>query len=220
MDDMALAACGSAARHGLKGAPLGIADRSWKRQFGMGTGHPKPGTVMQLLFLYGPPASGKLTIGRLVAERTGLPLFHNHLVVDAVASVFPFGSQEFICLRERFWLDLIASAASAGRSLIFTFAPEPTVASDFPHRLSQAVTASGGEVFYVALEVEGAEQERRLVTEGRSEFGKLRSVELLRQLRPAMSVCMDEMPRPALRIDTGATTPSKAADIIISAMPA
>jgi hypothetical protein len=175
---------------------------------------------MQLLFLYGPPASGKLTIGRLIAERTGLPLFHNHLVVDAVASVFPFGSEEFIRLRESFWLETISSAASAGRSLIFTFAPEPTVATDFPQRLSQVVTAAGGEVFNVALELEEAEQERRLVTAGRAEFGKLRSVELLRELRPSMSACMDQMPLPTLRIDTGSTTPSDAADIIIGAMGA
>jgi hypothetical protein len=173
---------------------------------------------MKLLFLYGPVASGKLTIGRLIAERTGWPLFHNHLIVDAVAAVFPFGSKEFIRLRERFWLEIISSAASEGRSLIFTFAPEPTVATDFPHRLSQVVTASGGDVFYVALEVEESEQERRLVSPGRTEFGKLRCVELLHELRPAMSACMDQMPVPALRIDTGLTTPSGAADIIIRAM--
>ncbi|MGO4740172.1 hypothetical protein AB4099_26740 [Bosea sp. 2KB_26] len=173
---------------------------------------------MQLLFLYGPVASGKLTIGRLIAERTGLSLFHNHLVVDAVASIFPFGSEEFIRLRESVWLEIISSAAAAGRSLVFTFAPEPTVAPDFPQRLSQVVTASGGDVLFVALELDGAEQERRLVAASRAEFGKLRSVALLRELRPAMAACTDQMPRPALRIDTGSMTPSDAADIVIGAM--
>jgi hypothetical protein len=75
-------------------------------------------------------------------------------------------------------------------------------------------------VFYIALELDRAEQKRRLVTAGRSKFGKLRSVELLRELRPGMSACMNQMPCPALRIDTGSTTPSDAADIIISAMRA
>ncbi|MFD2498935.1 hypothetical protein ACFSTI_08890 [Rhizorhabdus histidinilytica] len=49
---------------------------------------------MQLVFLHGPVAAGKLTVARLVAERTGIALFHNHLVVDAVAAVFPFGSPD------------------------------------------------------------------------------------------------------------------------------
>jgi hypothetical protein len=174
--------------------------------------------MMKLVFLYGPVASGKLTIGRLIAERTGLALFHNHLVVDAVASVFPFGSKEFVRLREQFWMEVVSAAAFADRSLIFTFAPEPTVATDFPNRLAEVVTASGGHVLYVALEVEESEQERRLVTPSRAEFGKLRCVKLLQELRPAMSDCMSQMPVPALRIDTGSTTPSDAADIIISAI--
>jgi hypothetical protein len=59
---------------------------------------------MKLLFLYGPVASGKLTIARELATLTGFALFHNHLVVDAVAAVFPFGSERFVKLREQFWL--------------------------------------------------------------------------------------------------------------------
>ena len=49
---------------------------------------------MQLIFIYGQVAAGKLTVARALAARTGLALFHNHLVVDAVAAVFPFGSEE------------------------------------------------------------------------------------------------------------------------------
>ena len=56
---------------------------------------------MILVFLYGPVASGKLTIARELAARTGFALFHNHLVVDAVMAVFPFGSESFVRLRER-----------------------------------------------------------------------------------------------------------------------
>lgn len=173
---------------------------------------------MRLIFLYGPVASGKLTIARLIAERTGLPLFHNHLIVDAVAAVFPFGSEDFIRLRERFWIDTISAAAQSGRSLIFTFAPEPSVAADFPERLAALVEGFGGEVFYVALEVDKAEQEQRVVSMTRAAFGKLRSVDMLRDLRPAMSACLDGMPSPAMRIDTGALSPSDAADQVIQAL--
>lgn len=58
---------------------------------------------MQLIFLYGPMAAGKLTVARELAARTGFALFHNHLLVDAVAAVFPFGSPSFVRLREQFW---------------------------------------------------------------------------------------------------------------------
>lgn len=87
---------------------------------------------MKLLFLYGPAVSGKLTIARELATLTGFALFHNHLVVDAVAAVFPFGSEQFVKLREQFWLAMFHEAAKAGHSLIFTFttgATKPTAAS-------------------------------------------------------------------------------------------
>ena len=58
--------------------------------------------MMKLIFIHGPVASGKLTIARALAALTGLAVFHNHLVVDAVAAVFPFGSEPFIRLREQF----------------------------------------------------------------------------------------------------------------------
>lgn len=59
---------------------------------------------MRLLFLYGPPAAGKLTIARELAAATGFRVFHNHVTVDALLSVFEFGSPPFIELRERIWL--------------------------------------------------------------------------------------------------------------------
>jgi hypothetical protein len=173
---------------------------------------------MQLVFLYGAPASGKLTIGRLVAERTGIPLFHNHLVVDAVAAVFPFGSEEFVRLRESFWLQTITAAAQLNQSLIFTFAPEPTVAADFAARVSQLVMQAGGNVLYIALELTEQEQDARLVASDRAAFGKLRSLELLSDLRPSITACMAAMPEPALRIDTGSKSPAEAADEIVRAI--
>jgi hypothetical protein len=172
--------------------------------------------MMRLVFIYGPAASGKLTIARELAERTGMALFHNHLIVDAVGAVFPFGSEPFVRLRESFWTDVIAEAAAAGRSLIFTFAPEPTVTPGFAERIAGLVRASGGETTFVALSLPRDEQERRLVAEDRALFGKLRSVELLRSLHDACADCTAAMPGPDLAIDTASVTPSAAADAIIA----
>ncbi|GAA0433130.1 hypothetical protein Aca07nite_02490 [Actinoplanes capillaceus] len=37
-----------------------------------------------LLFIVGPPAVGKMTVGERIAARTGLRLFHNHLAIEPV----------------------------------------------------------------------------------------------------------------------------------------
>lgn len=169
---------------------------------------------MKLIFLYGPPAAGKLTVARALAALTGFPVFHNHLVVDAVAAVFPFGSDAFVRLRERFWIDTFGEAAAAGRSLIFTFAPEPTVAADFPDRVRAVVAAAGGTTHFIRLAVGAAEQERRLARPDRAAFGKLRSLDLLRELRDALATCEAAMPAPALTVDTERYRPDAAARLI------
>ncbi len=43
---------------------------------------------MKLVVIYGPPAVGKLTVAKALAEATGLKLLHNHLVSDLVLAVF------------------------------------------------------------------------------------------------------------------------------------
>ena len=169
---------------------------------------------MKLVFLYGEVAAGKLTVARHLAGLTGLPLFHNHLVVDAVNAVFPFGSESFIRLREQFWMEVFRAAAAEDRSLIFTFAPEPTVDESFASRVRALVEAAGGEVIFIALTVSAEEQMRRVANASRAEFGKLRSPELLAELKEAFAASMAEMPPAALTLDTGTLSPDEAADRI------
>jgi hypothetical protein len=175
---------------------------------------------MQLIFIYGQVASGKLTVGKELGARSGLALFHNHLVVDAVAAVFPFGTEQFARLRERFWLDVMQEAARTGTSLIFTFAPEPTVDPGFPERAAGLVAEAGGSTLFVALEVTQEVQEQRLTSAERNTFGKMTSVELLRSLRGDFERCFAAMPKPDLRVDTTRSEPAATAQSILSLMAA
>lgn len=175
---------------------------------------------MKIIFVYGPAAAGKLTVGRELAKLTKLPLFHNHLVVDAVGALFPFGSEPFIRLRESFWLQAFTEAARAGQSLIFTFAPEATVESGFPDRVRSVIEPFGGTAVFVALTVSREEQERRIGNASRSEFGKLTSVELLRDLRDSFDASTASMPAAELSIDTEALDPLRAATRIAAHLSA
>src|ERR1700687_711257 len=75
---------------------------------------------MRLVVLYGPPGVGKLTIGTELSELTGFKLFHNHLTVDLVTSVFPPGSEAWNRLARRIRLAVFAEAAHEGVDLILT----------------------------------------------------------------------------------------------------
>ena len=139
--------------------------------------------IPRIIFLHGPGAAGKYTIARELSRLTGLPLFHNHLTVDLLLTLFPFGSPEFIRLREKIWLEVMGGAVAAGSSLIFTFNPERTVGSGFPGALATQTAALGGRVSFVSVECREEEIERRIESESRKAFRKLASLEDYRRLK-------------------------------------
>jgi hypothetical protein len=170
---------------------------------------------MDLVFLHGPPAVGKLTVARALAARTGLKLFHNHLVLDAVTAVFEFRSPGYVRLRESIWLDVFEAAAREGVSLVFTFVPETTLSPDFPWRVNRRVEAAGGRVRFVALICPIDNLDARIAAPSRAEFAKLRDVGQMRELREQGWLDYP-MPPPELTVDTAALSPDEAAAAIQS----
>ena len=169
---------------------------------------------MKLVFVYGPPAAGKYTVSRRVAQITGLALFHNHLVVDTVASVFPFGSPSFVRLREQFWMDVFKAAVAEDRSLVFTFQPEGSVSPAFAQRVVDLVRGADGEVLLVHLKLSADGQLARIANEDRAKFGKMRDAELLAKLQAEFEACQRAMPAADLVIDTETVTAETAAAMI------
>lgn len=169
---------------------------------------------MKLVFVYGPPAAGKYTVSQRVAQITGLALFHNHLVVDTVASVFPFGSPSFVRLREQFWMDVFKAAVAEDRSLVFTFQPEGSVSPAFAQRVVDLVRGAEGEVLLVHLKLSADGQLARIANEDRAKFGKMRDAELLAKLQAEFEACQRAMPAADLVIDTETVTAETAAAMI------
>jgi hypothetical protein len=168
---------------------------------------------MNLVFLHGPAASGKLTVGRELARITGYQLFHNHLVVDAVTAVFDFGSESFVRLREEMWLSMFREAARTGVSLVFTFTPERTVREAFIAEAVAAVEQAGGRVHFVELVCAPAELDRRVEDDSRARYGKLRSKPVLQELRASGAFDYPKLPS-GMTVDTGALSPGEAARLI------
>ena len=138
---------------------------------------------MKLVFIYGMPATGKLTIAQELTAMTGYKLFHNHLVVDLLLSVFQFGSVPFVELREEIWLSVFENASrSALPGLIFTFAPERTVRSSFIPAAVSAAESRGDEMIFIELVCPLDALRQRIANPSRLRFGKLASPALFEQL--------------------------------------
>lgn len=76
----------------------------------------------ELLVVFGPPAVGKMTVGRAIAAASDFRLFHNHHVIEPLAEVFGFGHPAFERLKESWRTHVLEEAAASGLRLVFTFA--------------------------------------------------------------------------------------------------
>lgn len=124
---------------------------------------------MHLVMLFGPPAVGKMTVGREIARRTGYKLFHNHMSIEPVLDVFDWGTPAFTRLTQLIRRRVIEEAVAADLAgLIFTFVwnlDDPAEHAYVAHLVEPAVTA-GTRLDFVELR---ADQATRLGREGTPE---------------------------------------------------
>ena len=169
---------------------------------------------MKLLFIYGPPAAGKLTVAQHIAERTNFRLFHNHLTIDLARELFEdrqVRSQVIARLR----LDIVEAAAKANVDLIFTMVYAKTEDDGYVSRIVAAVEDNGGEVCFVQLVPDAVEIEKRVVHPSRQPFSKIKTPTTLREAM-AGSDLYGAVPYPNnLAIDNTDIDPAAAAKQII-----
>lgn len=173
---------------------------------------------MRVVFLHGPAASGKHTIGTLVAHQLGIPLFHNHLAVDAALCLFAFGTAGFQRIRAGLWQLCFDEAAAAGQSFVFTFHPEASVDPGLVQRLVASVEAHGGTVAFVELACSVDATLARLGEPSRKAFKKLADPALYRSIEQSGGFSFPPLPAPVVSVDTELHSPQQAADIIVAAL--
>jgi hypothetical protein len=177
-----------------------------------------------LVYLYGPPAVGKLTVATELQARTSFRLFHNHLTVDLLRQVFDFGSEPYIEMLKRLRLDIFEAAAAAAISLIFTnnsIWKPPDARADllaFADEARRRVEQAGGRVLFVQLTAPPEVLETRVAAASRRAHGKLLDPVLLRQ----MLARFDPSPlhHDDLVIDTSVSEPDAAAEAVVARLRA
>ena len=74
----------------------------------------------ELLLITGPPAVGKMTVGRAICARSDFRLFHNHHTVEPLLEVFGHGTPPFERLTLEFRRRVLEEAVEHGLRLVFT----------------------------------------------------------------------------------------------------
>src|SRR4051812_21637473 len=173
---------------------------------------------MKVIFIHGPAASGKHTIGSKLSGLTGLPLFHNHLAVDTALSLFEFGTPGFKNVRASIWRSVFQEAARSSRSFIFTFHPEASVEPALVTELVDLVEASGGKVLFVELICPHETTLERLGNPSRERFRKMTDSNLYRRLEEQGAFHFPPLPEPVVRVNTSELSPEEAANRIAQAI--
>lgn len=77
---------------------------------------------MKFIMITGPMAVGKMAVGMALAEKTGLKLFHNHMTIEPVIRLFPYGSKEAQYLISHFREEIFKCMADSDMpGMIFTY---------------------------------------------------------------------------------------------------
>ena len=168
----------------------------------------------RLVFLYGPPAVGKLTVARAIAERLPFTILHNHVTIDAVTEVLPFGSERFWRVVRRFRRDLVAAAVEEGIDLIYTYVFAP---GDEQHvaEIIAPYEEAGGTVVFVQLLAPREVLLQRVLADSRKAHGKPTDPEALERLLDEYDDFTALAAPGSLRIDLAATSAIDAAELII-----
>ncbi len=170
---------------------------------------------MNLIFIYGPPASGKLTVAEQLSKITNYKIFHNHLTNDLVNSVFDYGTDIFIKFVHKYRLDLIETAAKQKiNGLIFTFVYYKDEDDKFIREIVRKVKKHNGMVYFVQLICSRGELFRRVKDESRKGFSKIKKTKILNELMNSHDLFSGVPYKQNIKIDNTNLSPNKVAKII------
>lgn len=156
---------------------------------------------MKLIFIYGAPAVGKLTVSNEIAKHTDFKVFHNHLSIECIEPIFEFGTDSFWRLLDKIRVETIKEATRANQNLIYTFCYAKGEDDAHIRKITKAVEANGGEVCFVLLVCETGELEKRVVAESRRKYSKANNLELLHEILGKYDLLSPVPERETLRVD-------------------
>lgn len=170
---------------------------------------------MNLVFIYGPPGVGKLSVARELARVTGYKLFDNHVSIACAESVFDFGTKPFGKVVSTIRTTVFEEAVRADVSLVFTFVYARPDDTPFVERVCELVESQGGRVLLVRLFCEREELERRLPHPERARAGKLASLDTLNEVTSRYDIFSPVPDRGSFEVDNTGLAPGEVARLII-----
>ena len=135
---------------------------------------------MNLVFIYGPPAAGKLTVAKELAKISGYILFHNHLTRDLVQQLYPENLSEKYELVNTLRLSILDFLAKHNTNTLFTYVYDGPSDDHFVNDVVDRIRKNNSKVLFVELRPTDDVLLSRVDGESRKEFRKLIDKDRLR----------------------------------------
>ena len=168
---------------------------------------------MKILFLYGPPAVGKLSVGKRVAAATGMALFHNHMATNLASSILaPHGWEEYSPLASEIRIAVVKAVLATkvpGLVMTYAFGLETYKGKhdlDFVRRLQRETRHSEAELYFVKLAASPTVLSKRISDPGRRTLNKLTDRGVLQALMQQRDLSATIPLTDSLEIDTALTS--------------
>lgn len=170
---------------------------------------------MKLIFIYGPPAVGKLTVAEKLSELTKVPVFHNHHSRDIVKDIYGDDLMQHYALVDKIRFDVMEYCTQNNTDLIFTYVyggrEDDAKVKDF----QKIIESNGGQVLFVELTANKQDLVDRVSNESRKKYKKLLDKEIMTELTQNMSIFTIPYVE-SLKINTSSTNAVQSASIIAS----
>jgi tRNA uridine 5-carbamoylmethylation protein Kti12 len=174
---------------------------------------------MKLIFLYGLPGSGKLTIGKELVKQLDdeYKLFHNQMTVDLVSQFFPFATPKWNFLNGEYRRLMFEACAEEGINLVTTYVYARDYDGDdrYIKNLIQLVDKYSGEILFVHLHCDLDTIFQRIQNEDRKKHRKVGDPEKLKDSMSKWDLLSPIDYVDNLIIDSGILTPQESAARII-----
>ena len=170
---------------------------------------------MKLLFIYGPPASGKLTIAEKLSAITKIPLFHNHLSRDIVKDIYGTRLMDHYSLVNTIRLDVLSYCAQNNTDLIFTYVYEGENDDENVKSLINCIESNGGSVEFIELTANRDDLISRVDNDSRKRYKKLTDRSIMEKITKDMNKYSIPFVN-ALKINTSELSVDKSVSFIAS----
>ncbi len=174
---------------------------------------------MKLVFLYGPPASGKLTIAKELSRITGYHVFHNHLVANLSSELFPLGTRAYSDLAQKLKLDVLDALIKnkvAGIIMTFTYGVETYKGegdAKFVNKIKLILQRNKSQFYPVKLELSEQDLKRRISNPDRKKNKKLTNFQIYLAIRAKYDL-NKSIPGKSFIVNTGNLSAKQSAQLI------